>query len=100
MSNACQRLIGEHDFRNFCHIDRNTGRLEMSYIRTINNATIEELNNNYSCESCSSCFKKYTLLKLTIKATGFLWHQIRCIVVILYEIGCGNEKAEVLFFNF
>lgn len=94
MKNACQRLIGSHDFRNFCHIDKNTGRLEMSYIRTINVATIEELENNFSDESCSS--RKFNLLKLTIKASGFLWHQIRCIVTILYEISCGNEKAELI----
>ena len=70
----------------------------MSYIRTINNATIEELDDKFSCESCSTSSQKYSLLKLTIRATGFLWHQIRCIVAILYEIGCGNEKPEVFFF--
>jgi len=96
MKNACQRLIGSHDFRNFCHIDKNTGRIDMSYIRTIKDAKIEELEeNNFSSENS---FKEFNLLKLTIKASGFLWHQIRCIVTILYEIGCGNEKSEVFLF--
>uniref|UniRef100_A0A915LBV0 Pseudouridine synthase I TruA alpha/beta domain-containing protein n=1 Tax=Meloidogyne javanica TaxID=6303 RepID=A0A915LBV0_MELJA len=31
-----------------------------------------------------------------IEPSGFLWHQIRCIVTILYEIGCGNEKVELI----
>lgn len=65
----------------------------MSYIRTINNATIEEFDDISNTESSS----QFTLLKLTIRATGFLWHQIRCIVAILYEIGCGNERPEVNF---
>ena len=96
MKNACQRLIGSHDFRNFCHIDKNTGRIDMSYIRTINDAKIEEMEEN----NFSSASKQFNLLKLTIKASGFLWHQIRCIVTILYEIGCGNEKVEVFFYSF
>lgn len=68
----------------------------MSYIRTINDAKIEEMEENNFSSAC----KQFNLLKLTIKASGFLWHQIRCIVTILYEIGCGNEKVEVFFLYF
>nr|CAD2129604.1 unnamed protein product [Meloidogyne enterolobii] len=64
----------------------------MSYIRTINDAKIEEMEENNFSSAC----KQFNLLKLTIKASGFLWHQIRCIVTILYEIGCGNEKVELI----
>lgn len=40
MQQACEFLVGEHDFRNFCRIDMNKGRLEMNYVRTITYANI------------------------------------------------------------
>uniref|UniRef100_A0A915NBI7 tRNA pseudouridine synthase n=1 Tax=Meloidogyne floridensis TaxID=298350 RepID=A0A915NBI7_9BILA len=75
----------------FAPVDKDF-RIDMSYIRTINDAKIEEMEEN----NFSSASKQFNLLKLTIKASGFLWHQIRCIVTILYEIGCGNEKVELI----
>lgn len=38
---------------------------------------------------------RYEFLQFTIKGSGFLWHQIRCIMALLCEIGHGNEKPEV-----
>lgn len=43
MDEAAKTLIGEHDFRNFCHIDSNKNRLEMSYIRKVFDASVEPL---------------------------------------------------------
>ena len=33
--------------------------------------------------------------ELTVVGLAFLWHQIRCIVVILLLIGQGKENVEV-----
>lgn len=37
----------------------------------------------------------YKFAELTIKASGFLWHQIRCIVSVICEIGRRRESPEV-----
>jgi tRNA U38,U39,U40 pseudouridine synthase TruA len=42
MNEASKILMGTHDFRNFCCIDKSSGRLEMSYVRTIDSAYVEE----------------------------------------------------------
>ncbi|VDN19278.1 unnamed protein product [Gongylonema pulchrum] len=85
---ACDLLVGEHDFRNFCRIDMNKERVEMSYVRTINYARISAISDDIS--------SPYDFFELTIKAKGFLWHQIRCIMALLCEIGCQNEQPQVI----
>ncbi len=39
MEEASQLMVGEFDFRNFCRIDKNEARLEMSYVRRIHNVS-------------------------------------------------------------
>ncbi|OZC10021.1 tRNA pseudouridine synthase A [Onchocerca flexuosa] len=39
---------------------------------------------------------RYEFLQFTVKGSGFLWHQIRCIMALLCEIGQGNEKPEII----
>lgn len=38
------------------------------------------------------------MCQLTVKGSGFLWHQIRFIVGLLFEIGSGNEEPKVTQF--
>ncbi|GMR35568.1 hypothetical protein PMAYCL1PPCAC_05763, partial [Pristionchus mayeri] len=86
---AASLLEGRHDFRNFCQIDMNAARVEMSYEREIVQVTVEEIR-----PSCPS--SRYDLLELTVVGTGFLWHQIRFIVGVLHEIGQGREQPELI----
>ena len=100
-------LAGTHDFRNFCHIDNSKCRLEASYKRTILSADVVQLGFDtflnigywamikpiFRDPRVDSC--PYNILKLTIRASGFLWHQIRCIVSVIYEVGMKNESPEV-----
>ncbi|KAK0403336.1 hypothetical protein QR680_016868 [Steinernema hermaphroditum] len=92
MRDGCQRLVGEHDFRNFCWIDKNKARLEMSYRRRITEASVAVVQNGSQEEGNSN----YRLCELTVAGSGFLWHQIRCIVSVLSEIGRGNESPDVV----
>lgn len=97
MRDACSRLVGEHDFRNFCHIDRNLSRLKMSYVRTIHSAEISLVANDGSITNGDVVEESfYKFAELTIKSSGFLWHQIRCIVSLIYEIGRRREKPEIV----
>uniref|UniRef100_A0A1I7XTY0 tRNA pseudouridine(38-40) synthase n=1 Tax=Heterorhabditis bacteriophora TaxID=37862 RepID=A0A1I7XTY0_HETBA len=43
MQKACQLLVGRYDFRNFCQVDMNESRVNMSYVRDIFDATIESI---------------------------------------------------------
>ncbi|VDN07747.1 unnamed protein product [Thelazia callipaeda] len=97
MQKACTFLIGEHDFRNFCRIDMSKERIRMSYVRTIDYANVSVISNGLLSTSKQNIDPiDGELLQLTIKASGFLWHQIRCIMALLYEIGCGNEQPEII----
>lgn len=99
MLEAAKSLEGEHDFRNFCKLDVNASHwtrsitsLEISPFSTMNifgSENVEELPPNQS-ELSSSCFV------CTITGSGFLWHQIRCIMYILFLIGIGKEKPSVI----
>ncbi|CAI5443417.1 unnamed protein product [Caenorhabditis angaria] len=82
MRDAGSRLVGEHDFSNFCQIDMNKLRLEQSYIRKIYAVSIEEVSLG--------------MLQITVDGSGFLWHMIRYIVTILNEVGRGNEEPQIV----
>ncbi|KAL6650037.1 hypothetical protein ACP70R_014261 [Stipagrostis hirtigluma subsp. patula] len=67
MQKAASKFIGEHDFRNFCKMD----------------AANKRSNDD---ELCS----------MTIKGSAFLWHQVRCMVAVLFLIGQGLESPSVV----
>ena len=46
----------------------------------------------------SSSPSPYQVYELTVVGLAFLWHQIRCMVTILFLIGNGLEKPEVCVF--
>lgn len=88
MREASKRLLGEHDFRNFCKMDVGNG--VVNYVRHISNITIDQLNSYVESEDV------YQMYELTVVGQAFLWHQIRCIVAILFLIGQGLESPSVL----
>ena len=40
--------------------------------------------------------RPYDICVLTISGKAFLWHQIRCIVAVLFRVGAGKEEPEVI----
>ena len=40
--------------------------------------------------------KKHHFYKVQIDGQAFLWHQIRCIVTILFHVGQGLEKPSIV----
>jgi len=89
MEEGGKHLIGEHDFRNFCKMDVNNG--VVSYMRRIDKLTVRcTLQENPEQES------PYDMCELTIVGKAYLWHQIRCIVSILFLVGEGREEPEVI----
>lgn len=80
MEIAAQRLIGEHDFRNFCKMD-------------------VAATTNFKRRIYAVTFKldaKKSVLEIEVNGNAFLWHQIRCIVAILVAIGEGLENEDLV----
>ncbi|CAL1543678.1 unnamed protein product [Lymnaea stagnalis] len=85
MNEAATKLLGEHDFRNLCKMDVGNG--VVNFVRKIIRADVtilKELDHGYS------------MCELTVVGQAFLWHQIRCIVSILFLIGQGKEDISIL----
>lgn len=93
MQQACSYLIGQHDFRNFCKVDMNNNKVNHC-IRDLYEASITTSGNAAAVEMSSS--SRYELCYLTIKASSFIWHQIRCIMTVLLLVGENKEKPEIV----
>ncbi|KAL5015313.1 hypothetical protein ScPMuIL_009583 [Solemya velum] len=85
MYEASQKLLGEHDFRNLCKMDVGNG--VVNFKRRIMSAEIKTLDEREN---------GYQMCELTIVGMAFLWHQIRCIVAIIFLVGQGREKPEII----
>jgi tRNA pseudouridine38/39 synthase len=88
MNVAGERLLGERDFRNFCKMDVNNG--VVNYMRRIDRVHAEVLSPT------SSSSDPYAMCTLTVEGKAFLWHQIRCIVAVLFRVGEGKEDPGVI----
>lgn len=76
-------MVGTHDFRNLCKLNVE----EVSnFERKIHQAEITPLRENDQDD----------LYRVEILGQAFLWHQIRCIVSVLFMIGRGQEEPEVV----
>lgn len=84
MKTAAASFVGEHDFRNFCYID--LVNVE-SFVRTIHEVYIEPVGtpSPFAGMYC-----------LNVKGSGFLWHQVRCMVAILFAVGRHEESPDVI----
>lgn len=85
MRRAAQLFVGEHDFRNFCKMDVGNGVVK--FTRKIFDIQIEELDDKNS---------SYTMCRLKLFGQAFLWHQVRCIVAVLFLIGRGMEDISII----
>ncbi|XP_034675924.1 tRNA pseudouridine(38/39) synthase isoform X2 [Vitis riparia] len=84
MESAGKKFLGEHDFRNFCKMDAVNVH---NYRRHIISFEIAPTNNRYDGNQ---------LWAIKIKGSAFLWHQVRCMVAVLFMIGQGLESPDVV----
>lgn len=80
MRTASQQFVGNHDFRNFCKIDAARVR---HFRRTILWVKIRPVMGS-------------AVWEIEIAGLSFLWHQIRCMVAILFLIGKGVESSSII----
>ncbi|XP_039125169.1 tRNA pseudouridine(38/39) synthase isoform X2 [Dioscorea cayenensis subsp. rotundata] len=84
MQKAAKKFVGEHDFRNFCKMDA----------ANVNNYTRKI--TTFEISSCGKRFDENELCTMTIRGSAFLWHQVRCMVAVLFMIGHGFESPEII----
>ncbi|CAH0493462.1 unnamed protein product [Peronospora farinosa] len=86
MRTAAQYLVGKHDFRNFCRIDPNCH----VYERSVGSFKIEECPGQRADDSSQQMYR------CEIFGRAFLWHQVRCMMEVLFLIGSGSEEPSII----
>ena len=61
-----------------------------------NKAAKNILHLDFEQRDVSDADNSYDICELTVTGQAFLWHQIRCIVAILFLIGHGQEKPGII----
>ncbi|KAI5729431.1 hypothetical protein M8J76_002477 [Diaphorina citri] len=89
MHKAAQYLVGTHDFRNLCKM--NVGNGVVNFKRLVTHAGVTSAWQNVQFND-----SHHNICEFNIRSQGFLWHQIRCIMSVLFLVGQGNEKPEII----
>jgi len=87
MEEASKQFIGRYNFRNFCKMDFPN---VSNYERTILTFHISPTNDSRSLEDPQK------LYEITLTGHGFLWHQVRCMVAVLFLVGNHLEKPNII----
>ncbi|XP_075420231.1 tRNA pseudouridine(38/39) synthase [Tenrec ecaudatus] len=91
MNYAAQKYVGTHDFRNLCKMDVANGVI--NFQRTILSAEVQLMSQNLSEAGWQEPFQ---LCQFEVTGQAFLYHQVRCMMAILFLIGQGMEKPEII----
>jgi tRNA pseudouridine38/39 synthase len=87
MRKAAGYFLGENDFRNFCKLDLQ--KQINNFKRRIDLADIVP----YDGLPPSNNSKMWTF---ELQGTAFLWHQVRCMMAILFLVGQRLEEPEIV----
>lgn len=85
------RLVGKHDFRNFCKMDVEK---VSNFERVIHAARLVVVVEPPPSDDSSGGGGGVAYLEILGQA--FLWHQIRCIAEVLFMVGNGYEPPSVV----
>jgi hypothetical protein len=101
MRKAGEKLLGLHDFRNFCKMDvvnvRNFERTLLSFaIRPVDADASSAADAPASSDDVDDDRGPDTMYYFEFKGTAFLWHQVRMMVGVLFLVGAGREAPETV----
>ncbi|NWH70636.1 PUS3 synthase, partial [Piaya cayana] len=90
MHTAAQRYVGTHDFRNLCKMDVANG--VVNFQRTILTASVTwaEAGRETGPQD------PFRLCQFEVTGQAFLYHQVRCMMAILFLIGQRMESPEII----
>ncbi|NXN29928.1 PUS3 synthase, partial [Nycticryphes semicollaris] len=90
MDAAAQRYVGTHDFRNLCKMDVANG--VVNFQRTILSAGVTWVERGGE----TGPQDPFGLCQFEVTGQAFLYHQVRCMMAILFLIGQRMEKPEII----
>ncbi|KAM6043407.1 tRNA pseudouridine(38/39) synthase isoform 2-T2 [Chlamydotis macqueenii] len=89
MDAAAQRYVGTHDFRNLCKMDVANG--VVTFQRTILSARVTWVEGGET-----GLQDPFRLCQFEVTGQAFLYHQVRCMMAVLFLIGQKMEKPEII----
>ncbi|XP_025927507.1 tRNA pseudouridine(38/39) synthase [Apteryx rowi] len=90
MHAAAQRYVGTHDFRNLCKMDVANGVI--NFQRTILSARVTWADGGTE----TGLRDPFRLCQFEVTGLAFLYHQVRCMMAILFLIGQRMENPEII----
>ncbi|KFV50423.1 tRNA pseudouridine(38/39) synthase, partial [Tyto alba] len=93
MHAAAQRYVGTHDFRNLCKMDVANG--VVNFQRTILSAGVTWVERGGGGEE-SGLQDPFHLCQFEVTGQAFLYHQVRCMMAVLFLIGQRMESPEII----
>lgn len=90
MRQAAAYFLGPHNFRNFCKLDPSKNIL--NYERTVAQLDIHPVSG----PDCSGLGPGMDIYELNLRGTAFLWHQVRCMMAVLFLVGQRLESPEIV----
>ncbi|KAI5925934.1 pseudouridine synthase [Camillea tinctor] len=106
MRTAAKKFEGLHDFRNFCKVDPSKGIT--NFDRRIFEADVVEVPGaasalphlagaDFGSPFADGQKEVYPrVYYLHVRGSAFLWHQIRCMVAVLFMVGQGLEEPSIV----
>lgn len=101
MQDGCNRLVGLHDFRNFCKID--ASKQLTNFKRRIFHASIDQVSPlavpqflAHPALQTPLAADQPKMYCFTLHGSAFLWHQVRSLISILFLVGQRLEPASLV----
>jgi tRNA pseudouridine38/39 synthase len=108
MREAAALYVGQHDFRNFCQIDPTKPVMNFErHILSCQIVSAPSIDENEDATTMAQTSSNETTLSqdlrtdtrfyvLDLRGTSFLWHQVRCMMAVLFLVGQGLEPVETV----
>lgn len=97
MQAAAARLVGEHDFRNFCKVDgskqieNHRRRVLKAIVRPDDDRELSAFDSHTARQDGAGDAFVFELI-----GSAFLWHQVRHIMSVLFHVGHGWEAPDIV----
>lgn len=92
MQRAALHFVGMNDFRNFCRIDENVANFE----RLMYAVEIRRAKDDQVVGQGGEVGGEHAMYYIFVKGQAFLWHQVRCMAAVLFDVGMRREKPDVV----
>lgn len=86
-------MVGEHDFRHLCKVDAEN---VTNFVRTVMSIDISLCKSIGSENVLEHPPSRFDVMECRIVGTAFLWHQVRCMMGVLFMIGRHETDPEIV----